>query len=126
MIQILNFSFLELINTNQNLHNLPVSMEVVRNMVHSAECLQLIRDDFKSAISVNSGFRSPAVNEAVGGAPKSWHQYGLAYDIRSTMSWKFEDLKKSVQKFVDEHSSMVREYIVYDDKKFIHLAFKFN
>lgn len=126
MIKISNFSFQELINTNQILNNVPTSMEVVRNMVHSAECLQLIRDDFNSPILVNSGFRSVEVNDAVGGVSSSWHLSGLAYDITSSNSRKFDDLKKCVQKFVDEHPDVIREYFFYDSRKFIHVAFKFS
>lgn len=44
--------------------------------------LQLLRDHFGVPITVTSGFRSEAVNKAVGGSPSSAHRHGSAADIR--------------------------------------------
>lgn len=43
--------------------------------------LQQIRDHFKAPVSINSGYRTPTKNKAVGGAAYSQHLYGLAADI---------------------------------------------
>ena len=43
--------------------------------------LQQIRDHFGQPITVNSGYRTPAKNKAVGGAAYSQHLYGTAADI---------------------------------------------
>lgn len=43
--------------------------------------LQAIRDHFKAAVSINSGFRTAAHNKKVGGATHSQHLYGMAADI---------------------------------------------
>jgi uncharacterized protein YcbK (DUF882 family) len=40
-----------------------------------------LRDHFASSITVNSGYRSPAHNEAVGGGKESQHLKGKAADI---------------------------------------------
>ncbi|NPV63857.1 MAG: S8 family serine peptidase [Methanotrichaceae archaeon] len=48
------------------------------------EGLQKIRDRAGSAIIVNSGYRHPALNEAVGGADNSQHIAGRAADIRTS------------------------------------------
>lgn len=45
-----------------------------------ADFLELIRRRF-GALHVNSGYRSPAVNEAIGGSPTSAHVQGWAADI---------------------------------------------
>ena len=45
------------------------------------EVLQSIRDHFGKAVIVNSGYRTPAHNKAVGGAARSQHLYGTAADI---------------------------------------------
>jgi uncharacterized protein YcbK (DUF882 family) len=39
-------------------------------------------------MSISSGYRSPAYNEAVGGAKKSQHKEGLATDIKTDLSPK--------------------------------------
>lgn len=47
------------------------------------EILQKVRDNFKSAVTVNSGYRCPVHNARVGGASKtSNHMKGLAADIK--------------------------------------------
>lgn len=45
------------------------------------EILQKIRDHFKQPITINSGYRTPSRNKAVGGATYSQHLYGTAADI---------------------------------------------
>lgn len=43
--------------------------------------LQQIRDHFKVPVTINSGYRSPAHNAAVGGVKNSQHTLGTAADI---------------------------------------------
>lgn len=43
--------------------------------------LQKIRDYFHAPITINSAYRTPSHNRAVGGASKSQHLYGTAADI---------------------------------------------
>ena len=45
------------------------------------EMLDEARDRFDGPIHINSGFRTPAHNEAVGGTENSSHLKGLAVDI---------------------------------------------
>jgi uncharacterized protein YcbK (DUF882 family) len=51
-----------------------IKEEVVRT-------LQRLRDRVQGPIHVTSGYRCPAHNEAVGGAPESSHMQGLAVDF---------------------------------------------
>ena len=43
--------------------------------------LDPLREAWGGPVAVNSGYRSPALNAAVGGAPRSRHMYGEAADI---------------------------------------------
>ena len=43
--------------------------------------LQIIRDHFGKPITINSGYRSPAHNEKIGGVKDSYHTKGMASDI---------------------------------------------
>ena len=43
--------------------------------------LQKIRTHFGKAVTINSGYRTPAHNKKVGGATQSQHLYGMAADI---------------------------------------------
>lgn len=44
--------------------------------------LQPLRDHYGVPIRVTSGYRSPALNRAIGGASSSWHSHGCAADIQ--------------------------------------------
>lgn len=44
--------------------------------------LQPLRDKLGKPVVITSGFRSPALNKAVGGSPNSQHMKGEAVDIR--------------------------------------------
>lgn len=57
------------------------SWEVVRNLERLAQFLDEMREAWGSGIRVSSGFRSVALNAAVGGVTGSAHQYGNAVDI---------------------------------------------
>jgi hypothetical protein len=83
-----NFTLEELTKSEtalrQNIDNTP-TVEVVENLTRLAEkVLQPVRDHFGKGVKVNSGFRSIAVNAAVGGvqgAKPSDHTRGMAADI---------------------------------------------
>jgi uncharacterized protein YcbK (DUF882 family) len=83
-----NFTLEELTKSEtalrQNIDNTP-TVEVVENLTRLAEkVLQPVRDHFGKGVKVNSGFRSLAVNAAVGGvqgAKPSDHTRGMAADI---------------------------------------------
>lgn len=74
------FTFRELTRTGTGLDNVP-DWESARNLRRLAYFLDDVRKDFCGPIRVNSGYRSEAVNEAVGGVPGSAHTRGLAADI---------------------------------------------
>lgn len=55
--------------------------EVLVNLKEVALNLQVLRDHFDRPIKINSGYRSPSHNKAVGGAKNSQHVLGKAADI---------------------------------------------
>lgn len=59
--------------------DMPVS--VLENVKELAQNLQTLRDYLKAPITVNSGYRSPDHNKAIGGVKNSQHLYGKAADI---------------------------------------------
>ena len=81
-MNISNFSFNELTKTDTGLDNTPSDMNVISNICRLAAFLQTIRNELHLPIIVNSAYRSPEVNEKVGGVSSSYHVKGLAADIR--------------------------------------------
>ena len=94
-----HFSLEEMCKTNVNLKNVPNEAQV-ENLKRLCRWLEMLRSEWnrryegahsqplpkgeglEMPIVINSGFRSPAVNKAVGGAPTSNHLTGCAADIR--------------------------------------------
>lgn len=70
------------IATRRRLDNTP-SPQVIENLKRVAEVLEQVRELVKRPIVISSGYRSPALNVAVGGAAKSAHVNGLAADINA-------------------------------------------
>jgi hypothetical protein len=78
-----HFSFEELTRTGQSAlqdANRQEALPYVDKLKLVAEMLEVIRAKF-GAVRVNSGFRGPAVNAAVGGSATSQHSKGEAADI---------------------------------------------
>ena len=61
----------------------PTPPDVLTNLKELAAELQVLRDYLNTPLKINSGYRSPAHNKAVGGASKSQHMLGKAADISS-------------------------------------------
>ena len=83
-----HFSLAELTKTNSGIANVPSEAQV-ENLKRVCGWLERLRKrwndkygDGDDPIIINSGFRSAAVNKAVGGVPTSNHLTGCAVDIR--------------------------------------------
>ena len=83
-----HFSLRELCKTKTGIENVPNEAQV-ENLKRLCQWLEQLRRRWNNLygegddpIIINSGFRSPAVNKAVGGVPTSNHLTGCAVDIR--------------------------------------------
>lgn len=66
----------------KNLARVPQSERVVDGIARLAYYLEGVRNQFGNpVITINSGYRPPVINQAVGGASNSQHLYGAAADI---------------------------------------------
>ena len=79
-----NFKWSELMHSNyakaNRMSNVANAQER-RNLLELAQLLQVIRDWYGEPMTLNSGFRSEKVNEAVGGVANSAHRHGFAVDV---------------------------------------------
>ena len=83
-----HFSFAELTKTRVKIENVPNEAQV-KNLKRLCSWLEELRDEWNcrygegdDPIIINSGFRSPEVNKAVGGVKGSNHLTGCAADVR--------------------------------------------
>ena len=114
-----NFTLEELTRTNTGITNEPNKEELQALITLSGKVLQPLRDIYGRPITVNSGFRSYAVNKAVGGARNSQHSKGEAADL--TVHTKegnkeiFEIIKNEL-----EYDQLINEY----DYSWIHVSYR--
>ena len=75
-----NLTLEEMTRTSTGLNNNPRDI-LLDNVRKTAQFMEKVRALLGQPISVTSGYRSPAVNMAVGGSKTSDHMYGLACDF---------------------------------------------
>jgi len=61
---------------------IPETQAIVDNIIGLAQALQPVRDRINRPFTINSWYRPPAINAAVGGASQSQHLLGRAVDIQ--------------------------------------------
>jgi putative chitinase len=111
-----HFSLAELTVTNQKIDNTP-SKEVIEVLRTTAFYMEKVRELLGNvAITINSGYRSPDVNRAVGGTSNSSHTHGYAVDFTAyghTPLTISNILSKSNLKF---------DQLIYE-KTWVHISF---
>jgi len=78
-----HFTLAEMTQTNTRIDNVP-NVAQVNNLMRLCSWLERLREKVGTPVIINSGFRSEAVNKAVGGVKGSNHLTGCAADIRVT------------------------------------------
>lgn len=80
-----NFTLAEMTKSETALRlgmdNTPDEAAIAAMKLLAEKVLQPVRDHHKKGVKVNSGFRHPDVNKAVGGSATSHHCRGMAADI---------------------------------------------
>ena len=80
-----NFTLSEMVKSDtalrHDMDNTPGEVEIANLKTLCEKVLQPVRDQFKTGVKVNSGFRHSEVNAKVGGSKTSDHCKGQAADI---------------------------------------------
>ena len=80
-----NFSLKEVVRSSTakklGIDNTPNEEHLQNLQVVVNEIAQPLRDHFGKPVRINSGYRSPALNDAIGGSKKSQHSKGEALDL---------------------------------------------
>lgn len=83
--------------------------DVLLNLSRLALFLEDVRSIIGKPIIINSGYRSPVVNGAVGGRPTSQHCLGLAADIRVS-GMTPDEVVQSIRDSDLEYDQLIREF----------------
>lgn len=129
------FSLKEMTTTSQKLPNSPETWEEFSALRETAFLLDALREKFGKGIRVTSGYRSAAVNTAVGGSKTSAHRKGMAADIKPWKNTKANmlALAKLCRQWVAAARSPIDQLIIYtpdgkdnENIKWIHIGFSDN
>lgn len=117
-----HFTLAEMTTTSTGLPNEP-SADVIVSLAHTCEVLELIREAIGGhPIIINSGYRCPDVNKAVGGSKTSQHLSGRAADIRSPDQTP-RTIWKTVQTLHDDGwIPELDQVILYESRGFVHVG----
>ena len=112
----MKFKISELLKTGTGLQNTP-NNEELENIEFLISFLNERLGDWPDPIIVTSGFRSEAVNRAVGGVPTSHHRTGHAVDLTT------KNLDGLLRK-LKENLGDIDQLIHYPSRGFIHVSIK--
>jgi len=85
---------------------------------------QPIREHFKVAIGISSGYRSEALNKAIGGSKTSQHSKGEALDLDADMFGKITN--KQIFEFIKENlvfDQLIWEFGNDNEPNWVHVSF---
>lgn len=100
--------------------NEPGEKELSALRVLVSRTIQPLRDKLGVPIHVNSGYRCPELNKAVGGVPTSQHQKGEAADL--SIDGKAADILEAL-----ENSNIpFDQAILYRKQNFLHVSLKLD
>lgn len=104
---------------SRGLENIPAEAELTR-MKYTASKMEIVRTLLgDNPIKINSWFRGPAVNKAVGGVSTSQHARGEAVDF--TSAWFGSPLE--ICKLLMEHKGLVGyDQLIYE-QTWVHISF---
>lgn len=128
-----NFSLEEMIASDtariRKIDNTPTPAVKVKLERLCKEILQPIRDKYGHAITVTSGYRSPKLNAAVGGAKNSQHMTGEAADIKCTATSKatlFNLIKGMIASKEIKVGQLIWEYGTKKEPNWIHVSLPYK
>ena len=92
--------------------------EIIENLKHLAATLQEVRTLLgNKSIHINSGYRSPAVNEKLGSKPTSDHCKGLAADFVCPSFGSPDEIVRAIMGSPIPYKQVIREF-----DRWVHLA----
>ena len=115
-----HFSLEELTTTKTGISNIPHYNDINQLRILCRDILEPLREKLGCPLIVDSGFRSQAVNDAVGSVKTSQHLLGQAADIHCSLDIIF--LYHTIADMVAKGIINVGQCILYRYSKFVHVS----
>ena len=108
-----------------HIDNTPFSYEVVDNLTDLTEnLLDPIREAWNAPLIITSGYRSDALNKAVGGSKTSAHRHGLAVDVVPKNMADFDKFVAFVKDYLKDKDY---DQLILEQKggsRWLHIGYK--
>lgn len=123
------FSISELTHSTKahelHIDNTPFSYSIIDNLVNLIDnLLDPLREAWNAPLIITSGYRSDALNRAVGGSKTSAHRYGLAADVVPKNMADFDEFAAFVKDFLKdkEYDQLILEQ--KGSSRWLHIGYK--
>jgi len=109
--------------TRLNIDNVPSDLDLINMKTIAEKVFEPLRDFVGGPISINSFYRSPKLNSAIGGSTSSQHCIGCAIDIDDTYGYKtnaemFEYIKCNL-----DYDQMIWEFGDDNNPDWVHVSY---
>ena len=109
--------------TRLNINNVPSDLDLINMKTIADEVFEPLREFVGGPISINSFYRSPKLNSAIGGSTSSQHCKGCALDIDDTYGYKtnaemFEYIKCNL-----DYDQMIWEFGDDNNPNWVHVSY---
>ena len=125
-----NFTLEELYRSSEaekkHLNNVPSAFEIKQLELLAKTVLQPIRNKCGFPVWVSSGYRSAAVNKAVGGSATSQHCRGQAADIKACKGHTNKELFDCIKKMVERGEIVVGQLINEYNYSWVHVSLPYT
>ena len=109
--------------TRLNINNKPDDSQMQNMLLVAEEVFEPLRVWVGGPIKINSFFRSPELNKAIGGSTKSQHCHGQAIDIDDTYGHLTNaEMYKFIKKHLD-FDQMIWEFGNEDNPDWVHVSY---
>lgn len=98
------------------------TMDIIDSLKKLADKLEEVRAILGQPIIINSAYRSPKVNKAIGGKPTSQHQYGQACDFKCPAFGTPEKIVRALAETSLKYDQLILEFATPDGGGWVHLS----
>ena len=109
--------------TRLNIDNIPRELDLINMKTIAEEVFEPLRKFVGGPITINSFYRSPKLNSAIGGSTSSQHCKGCAFDIDDKYGYKTNaEMFKYIQCNLD-YDQMIWEFGDVNNPDWVHVSY---
>ncbi len=109
--------------TRLNIDNAPSSLDLINMKTIAEQVFEPLRKFVGGPIAINSFYRSPKLNSAIGGSTSSQHCSGRAFDIDDKYGYKTNaEMFKYIQCNLD-YDQMIWEFGDVNNPDWVHVSY---